>query len=131
MLLGVSVSGLVFAFFSGQPMLIVGATGPLLVFEEALYQVTQWPHLHSASSRCNDFQICGLMGLDFISLRVWVGLWVTAITLLVVALEGSFLIRYFTRFIHEVFAALISLILILETLKKLVLVCSVSLPSLG
>ena len=67
-------------------------------------------------------QICGLLDLDFISLRVWVGLWVTAITLIVVALEGSFLIHYFTRFIHEIFAALISLILILETLKKLVLV---------
>ncbi|ELT99392.1 hypothetical protein CAPTEDRAFT_129057 [Capitella teleta] len=104
MLVGVSLCGLTFSLVSGQPMLIVGATGPLLVFEEAL------------------FQICGLMGVDFISLRVWVGIWVTIITLLVVALEGSFLIHYFTRFIHEIFAALISLILILETLKKLFLI---------
>ena len=41
MLVGVSLIGLVFGFVSGQPLLIVGATGPLLVFEEALYEVKQ------------------------------------------------------------------------------------------
>lgn len=40
MLVGVSIIGLVFAIFSGQPLLIVGATGPLLVFEEALSEVS-------------------------------------------------------------------------------------------
>lgn len=46
MMLGNSVCGLIFALFSGQPLLIVGATGPLLVFEEALYQVRyKSPHL--------------------------------------------------------------------------------------
>lgn len=40
MLIGVSVCGVIMALFSGQPILIVGATGPMLVFEEALYQVS-------------------------------------------------------------------------------------------
>ena len=34
-----SIGGLIFAFLSGQPLVIIGVTGPTLVFEESLYQV--------------------------------------------------------------------------------------------
>lgn len=34
-----SVFGMLFSLFSGQPLLIIGATGPVLVFEESLYKV--------------------------------------------------------------------------------------------
>ena len=40
MLIGVSASGLIFSLLGGQPILIIGFTGPILVFEESLYQVT-------------------------------------------------------------------------------------------
>jgi len=40
MLISTSVCGIVFALFSGQPLIIVGATGPVLVFEEVLYKVS-------------------------------------------------------------------------------------------
>ncbi|ELT89578.1 hypothetical protein CAPTEDRAFT_221709 [Capitella teleta] len=101
MLVGVSISGLLFALFSGQPILILGATGPMLVFEEALYQ------------------ICDTMELPFMPFRAWCGFWVTIIAVVLVALEGSFLVRYFTRFIQEIFALLISLIFVIETFIKL------------
>lgn len=39
MVLGCCFCGCMFGLFSGQPLLIVGATGPLLVFEEAVYNV--------------------------------------------------------------------------------------------
>ena len=39
MLVGVSASGLIFSLLGGQPILIIGFTGPILVFEESLYQV--------------------------------------------------------------------------------------------
>ena len=39
MLIGVSVSGILFSLLGGQPILIIGFTGPILVFEESLYQV--------------------------------------------------------------------------------------------
>ena len=41
------------------------------------------------------------------------------ITVLVIAVEGSFLVRYITRFTEEVFAILISLIFIFEVIHKL------------
>ena len=39
MLVGVAVCGFVFHLVTGQPLLILGTTGPVLVFEQALYQV--------------------------------------------------------------------------------------------
>lgn len=39
MVVGCCFCGCMMALFSGQPFLIVGSTGPLLVFEEAVYQV--------------------------------------------------------------------------------------------
>ncbi len=34
-----SVCGLLYTLLSGQPLVIIGVTGPMLVFEESLYQV--------------------------------------------------------------------------------------------
>ena len=39
-LLATSVGGGIFAVFAGQPINIIGVTGPILVFEEALYSVS-------------------------------------------------------------------------------------------
>lgn len=41
LLLGTTISGVIFSLLSGQPLLIVGFTGPLLVFEEGIYKVHQ------------------------------------------------------------------------------------------
>jgi len=40
MLLCTSICGVMFALFSAQPLIIIGATGPIIVFEEALYKVS-------------------------------------------------------------------------------------------
>ena len=42
LLLGTAVCGVLFSLFSGQPLLIVGFTGPHLVFEEGIYKVSQY-----------------------------------------------------------------------------------------
>ncbi|ESP03217.1 hypothetical protein LOTGIDRAFT_137764, partial [Lottia gigantea] len=99
--LSTSLCGIVMGLFSGQPLLIVGATGPVLVFEQSLYK------------------FCESNGIEFLSFRLWIGFWVFVISVLTVAAEGSFLIRYVTRFTEEIFAILISLIFIYEVLKKL------------
>lgn len=52
-------------------------------------------------------------------MRVWVGLWVLLILLIIVLCQGSFLVRYLTRFTEEIFACLISLIFIYEAIKNL------------
>ena len=40
MLIASSINGFLFALVSGQPLLILGPTGPFLVFEEMVYDVS-------------------------------------------------------------------------------------------
>ncbi|XP_042328154.1 anion exchange protein 2 isoform X3 [Sceloporus undulatus] len=101
LIISTSVQGIVFCLLGAQPLLIIGFSGPLLVFEEAFYM------------------FCTSYGLDYLVGRVWIGFWLIIIGILMVAFEGSFLVRYVTRFTQEIFAFLISLIFIYETFFKL------------
>jgi len=53
------------------------------------------------------------------SWRLWIGVWIFIIAIILVAVEASFLVRYVTRFTQEIFAFLISLIFIYEVFFKL------------
>uniref|UniRef100_A0A8C7YBL3 Anion exchange protein n=1 Tax=Oryzias sinensis TaxID=183150 RepID=A0A8C7YBL3_9TELE len=93
--------GVLFSLFAGQPLLIIGFSGPLLVFEEAYYK------------------FCQAYKFEYLTGRVWIGFWLIGIVLVIVAAEGSFLVRYISPFTQEIFAFLISLIFIYETFSKL------------
>uniref|UniRef100_A0A8C8E8L2 Anion exchange protein n=1 Tax=Otus sunia TaxID=257818 RepID=A0A8C8E8L2_9STRI len=99
--LGTAFAGSIFCLFSGQPLTILGSTGPVLVFERLLFSFSQH---HS---------------LDYLEFRLWIGLWVAFFGVVLVATEASHLVRYFTRFTEEGFCALISLIFIYDSLKKM------------
>lgn len=51
-------------------------------------------------------------------------MWLIVIVFIIVAVEGSFLVRYISRFTQEIFSILISLIFIYETFNKLLKVSS-------
>ncbi|CAO1323960.1 unnamed protein product [Diamesa tonsa] len=101
-LISASFVGVIFHALSGQPLTIVGTTGPLLLFDEAL------------------IQFCLANGFEFLTVRVYVGIWLTIIALLVSAFEGSVYVRLFTRFTQEIFSALITLIYIVETALNMI-----------
>uniref|UniRef100_A0A8C4NZD7 Anion exchange protein n=1 Tax=Dicentrarchus labrax TaxID=13489 RepID=A0A8C4NZD7_DICLA len=94
--------GVIFSLLAGQPLLIIGFSGPLLVFEEAYYK------------------FCQAHNYEYLTGRVWIGFWLIFIVLVIVAAEGSFLVRYISPFTQEIFAFLISLIFIYETFSKLI-----------
>ncbi|KAG7503368.1 hypothetical protein JOB18_037395 [Solea senegalensis] len=94
--------GVIFSLLAGQPLLIIGFSGPLLVFEEAYYK------------------FCQAQNFEYLTGRVWIGFWLIIIVLVIVAAEGSFLVRYISPFTQEIFAFLISLIFIYETFSKLI-----------
>jgi anion exchange protein len=98
-----AISGVIFAILSGQPLVIVGSTGPLLLFDESLYQF------------CKANEIENL----FLTTRVYIGLWLGVIGLVVALLEGSVLVKLFTRFTEDIFSALIVLLYIIESVMKL------------
>lgn len=102
MLAASAVCGIVYALFSGQPLIILGGTGPLLVFTGILYRL------------CIDLQI------PFLPTYAWVGLWTALLLVVLAATDASCLMRYFTRFTDEIFSALISVIFIYEAIKALV-----------
>nr|XP_032816962.1 sodium bicarbonate cotransporter 3-like isoform X3 [Petromyzon marinus] len=101
-LFGASMTGIAFSLFAGQPLTILGSTGPVLVFEKILYKF------------CKDY------GLSYLSLRASIGLWTAFLCLLLVATDASSLVCYITRFTEEAFASLICIIFIYEALEKLV-----------
>lgn len=96
-----SWTGVVMALFSTQPLVIIGTTGPLLLFDESLYN------------------FCLANELEFLTVRVYVGAWMGIIALAIACVEGSVLVRLFTRFTEEIFTGLISILYIVETFIKL------------
>ncbi|XP_076368685.1 sodium-driven chloride bicarbonate exchanger-like isoform X3 [Tachypleus tridentatus] len=99
-LLSGAINGILYGLFSGQPLNILGSTGPVLVFETIVY------------SFCRDH------GLEYLPLRLWIGLWTSAILMVLVSLDASALVCYITRFTEENFATLISMIFIYKAIEK-------------
>ncbi|XP_041673493.1 solute carrier family 4 member 1a (Diego blood group) [Cheilinus undulatus] len=102
LMISTSIQGVIFCIIAAQPVLVIGFSGPLLVFEEAFYS------------------FCKTQGIEYIVGRIWVGMWLIVIVVIIVAMEGSFLVRFISRFTQEIFSILISLIFIYETFNKLI-----------
>ncbi|QQP39967.1 Anion exchange protein, partial [Caligus rogercresseyi] len=73
------ICGILFGLFSGQPLILLGSTGPVYVFEKILYTM------------CKD------QDWDYLSFRLWIGIWVGAILILLVAFDAGAYVCYITR----------------------------------
>ena len=102
MITATAFSGFVYALIAGQPLIILGGTGPLLVFTAILFEL------------CKSWQI------DFLPAYGWVGLWTMLFIFVLGVTDASCLMRYFTRFTDETFSALISLIFVYQAILALV-----------
>lgn len=98
MILSSGISGVIYALFSGQPLCILGATGPELAYTAVF------------------FNLCKQLDLEFLPARVWQGLWTALFTILMSVFDLCALMKYVTRFTEEIFAALISIIFIFEAI---------------
>ncbi|XP_073771324.1 electrogenic sodium bicarbonate cotransporter 4 isoform X8 [Danio rerio] len=99
--LGTALAGAVFCMFGGQPLIILSSTGPILIFEKLLYE----------------FSINN--NIDYMEIRLWIGLHSCLQCLILVATDASYIIKYMTRFTEEGFSSLISFIFISDALKKM------------
>ncbi|PAA67463.1 hypothetical protein BOX15_Mlig025573g1 [Macrostomum lignano] len=95
------ICGVSYALFAGQPLTILGSTGPVLVFETIV------------------FKMCDRYHWDYLPFRWWIGMWTALLLLVTVALDLSYLVKYITRFTEESFALLIAVIFVYEALAKL------------
>ncbi|KAL3102970.1 hypothetical protein niasHT_025878 [Heterodera trifolii] len=96
-----AICGVMYHLFSGQPLTIIGSTGPVLVFETIV------------------FDMCTGLSLNYLSFRFWVHVWTALILFVMVATDASSLVSYITRFTEESFAMLIAVIFVYEACMKL------------
>ncbi|XP_014478578.1 PREDICTED: sodium bicarbonate cotransporter 3 isoform X6 [Dinoponera quadriceps] len=94
------VCGIGYGFFSGQPLTILGSTGPVLVFETIVYE------------------FCKQVDWNYMSFRFWIGTWTAVILMILVAIDASALVCYITRFTEENFATLIAFIFIYKAIEN-------------
>ena len=73
--LGHLLAGGVFCLFAGQPLTVLGCTGPVLIFEKILM----------------DF--CNSYGFYYLTTRLWIGLWSSLFCIVIVAVDGSAIVR--------------------------------------
>jgi hypothetical protein len=102
MLIVTAVGGVLFALLAGQPLTILGGTGPIVIFTGML------------------FTGCNQLGISFLATYAWVGIWSGLILLICAFTDASALMSYFNRFTDEIFAALISIIFIVEAGKDMI-----------
>ncbi|CAE6945319.1 Slc4a1 [Symbiodinium sp. CCMP2592] len=96
MIMSTCVSGLLFSTFSGQPLSILGATGPFLAYSLVVYD------------------LAGAMELEFLPYYFWVCMWSSVFTILVAVFDLCALMKHVTMFSEDIFAGLISLIFVID-----------------
>ena len=96
MILSSGISGVVYSTLSGQPLCVLGATGPELAYTAVF------------------FTLCKELGLEFLPARVWQGLWTALFTIILSLFDLCALMKSITRFTEDIFSALISVIFIFE-----------------
>jgi hypothetical protein len=100
MLMSSSIAGIVWALFSGQPLCILGATGPVLAYTKVIYSLY-------SSMFGNEY---------FLSMYFWTGVWFSAFTVVMAASDMCCVVKHVTKFTEEIFAGLISAIFIVEAI---------------
>ncbi|XP_063698255.1 electroneutral sodium bicarbonate exchanger 1-like [Culicoides brevitarsis] len=98
---GAFANGIIYGLFSGQPLSLLGSTGPMMIYESIV------------------FEMCVALGWDYITLRFWIGMWVTILLMILVATDASALMSYVTRFTEESFALVVCAIFITTPMKYL------------
>ena len=101
MILSVGIGNFVYALTAGQPIVILGGTGPTLIFEDIIYK------------------FCTQRDIPYLEFRFWIGLWTGLLLIILVICNASVIVRIFTRFTAEIFSALISFIIIYESIAKI------------
>ncbi|XP_023076016.1 sodium bicarbonate transporter-like protein 11 isoform X1 [Piliocolobus tephrosceles] len=99
---GQSIGGLLYALFSGQPLVILLTTAPLALYIQVIRVI------------CDDY------GLDFSSFYAWTGLWNSVFLALYAFFNLSLVMSLFKRSMEEIIALFISITFVLDAVKGMV-----------
>ncbi|ODV89590.1 hypothetical protein CANCADRAFT_27888 [Tortispora caseinolytica NRRL Y-17796] len=84
-LLSTALSAVIFSLFSGQPLTIIGVTGPISVFNYTIYRIVE------------------PMGVPYYPFTAWVYLWSMLMHFLIAMFNCVYALKYITRFSCDVF----------------------------
>jgi mannitol/fructose-specific phosphotransferase system IIA component (Ntr-type) len=101
MIVATAIGGGIFAMLAGQPLVVLGGIGPLLIFTGILFQLSKD------------------MGVPFLPAYACTGLWTGLFLFVLSVTDASALMRLFTRFTNEIFSVLMSLIFIYEAVRAI------------
>eukprot|EP00434_Breviolum_minutum_P041859 symbB.v1.2.037242.t1/scaffold5443.1/size27125/4 len=101
MIISTSISGILFSTFAGQPLSILGATGPFLAYTLVVYDLAL------------------AMELEFMPFYFWTCMWCSVFTILVAVFDLCALMKHVTMFSEDIFAGLISLIFIIDGVRPI------------
>lgn len=101
-LMGSAMGGVVFGLFAGQPLTIVGVTGPICIFT---YTV---------------FDIVVPRGTNYFAFMAWVSIWAFIMHTLIAVFNGVRFMRYVTMFSSDIFGCFINIIYIEKGIQILI-----------
>lgn len=85
-MIGQAIGGLLFALFSGQPLIVIMTTAPLCIYVKVIYQISQ------------DLEI------EFSTFYACVGLWMCVFLVIMSVTNSSNLMKFCTRSTEDIFA---------------------------
>ncbi|KAK9767177.1 hypothetical protein K7432_003207 [Basidiobolus ranarum] len=101
-ILSTALGGVIFAIFSGQPLVIMGVTGPVSIFSATV------------------FDICQKLDVDFLPFMAWASIWATLFHIILAICNSCNFLKYVTKFSCEIFGCLIAVIYVMKAIQEIV-----------
>lgn len=101
-LMGSAMGGIVFGLFAGQPLTIVGVTGPICIFSYTI------------------FDIITPKGVNYFAFMTWVAIWSFIMHTLIAVFNGVRFMRYVTMYSCDVFGCFINIIYVEKGIQILI-----------
>lgn len=97
-----AMTGIFWSFFSGQPLVIVGVTGPIAILTGSIFAMSK------------------SMGINFLPFYAWSQIWAGIMHIILASFNACDLINYLSRFSCEIFGILIAVIYIYNGISGIV-----------
>ncbi|XP_066429013.1 solute carrier family 4 member 11 isoform X1 [Eleutherodactylus coqui] len=101
-IVGQCIGGVIYALFSGQPLVVLLTTAPLALYINVIRGI------------CDDYD------MDFKAFYAWTGLWNSCFLVLYSLFNCSLLMKLFKRSTEEIIALFISITFVLDALKGII-----------
>ncbi|CAH1253147.1 SLC4A11 [Branchiostoma lanceolatum] len=101
-ILSQTLGGLIYAMFSGQPLIILQTTAPLALYTQIIYEIAHGLHV------------------DFLPMFGCVGLWSSGFVLLYALVGANRIMKYTTRCVEEIFALFIAITKVAAAFESLI-----------